>query len=87
MEARLRDMFSSSDKMAETRGANEMRIKRFLVVLGGPAGIRSGARADIVRVIESYTDLPVISMALSGGILHSYYALANALAFILGRAC
>lgn len=57
------------------------QIKRLLVILGGPHGIRPEAVAAIRQMLEKYTDFPMIGVALPGGILHSYYALANLLIF------
>ena len=57
------------------------KIKRVLLILGGPDGISDKIRTDMQAVLEEYTDFPLLGVALPGGILHSYYALATVLVF------
>ncbi|CAE7471948.1 unnamed protein product [Symbiodinium natans] len=56
-------------------------IKRVLLILGGPDGIPGGIRQEMRLALEEYTDFPLLGLALPGGILHSYYALATVLVF------
>ncbi|CAK9009411.1 unnamed protein product [Durusdinium trenchii] len=59
----------------------EAKLKRILLVLGGPDGISKQVREQMREVLEEYTDFPLLGLALPGGILHSYYALATVLVF------
>jgi len=62
-------------EMVEMRGRT--RIERLLIVLGGPNGIHPGAEEDMRRVLEEFTDFPLLRCSLPGGLMHSYYALAS----------
>lgn len=78
VELQLRDLLAAGDSGGN---ATPARIKRLLVILGGPEGIGPDIRDAVRSQVELYTDFPVMSMALPGGLLHSYYALANILIF------
>lgn len=76
-ELNLRDMLAVAEKEIHHRA----RIQRLLIVLGGPDGIKEHIREGIRNIVEDFTDFPLLSVALPGGMLHSYYALANILIF------
>ena len=56
-------------------------LKRLMLILGGPDGISGQVREQMREVLEEYTDFPLFGLALPGGTLHSYYALATVLVF------
>ncbi|CAE7524656.1 dennd1a [Symbiodinium sp. CCMP2456] len=57
------------------------KLKRVLLILGGPDGISDSIRQQLRTTLEEHTDFPLLGIALPGGILHSYYALATVLVF------
>ena len=63
------------------KAQREANLKRVLLILGGPDGISDNIRQQIRSAVEEYTDFPLVGIALPGGILHSYYALATVLVF------
>lgn len=63
------------------RVAKKARIERLLIVLGGPTGISSESEDELRRVLEEFTDVPLLRCSLPGGIMHSYYALATLFVF------
>lgn len=64
-----------------SRASNGARLQRLLLILGGPDGIPEQIRESLRQTLEKYTDFPLLGLALPGGTLHSYYALATVLVF------
>eukprot|EP00434_Breviolum_minutum_P020708 symbB.v1.2.018261.t1/scaffold1446.1/size211836/4 len=74
--------FAAAARAAEELGASKgsrAQVKRIMLILGGPNGISDSVRETMRK--EKYTDFPLLGVALPGGILHSYYALATVLVF------
>mmetsp|Transcript_13645 Transcript_13645/g.26369 ORF Transcript_13645/g.26369 Transcript_13645/m.26369 type:complete len:748 (-) Transcript_13645:66-2309(-) len=61
--------------------SRQCHIERLLIILGGPTGIASGSEDQLTRVLEEFTDFPLLRCSLPGGIMHSYYALATLFVF------
>lgn len=79
-ELNLRELVGAAER-SESLGERPARIARLLVVLGGPDGISPEVREALRETVEPYADFPLLGIALPGGLLHSYYALANVLVF------
>lgn len=77
-ELQMRDLVAAADQRCSEK---QNSIKRLLIILGGPEGISPEVRARVLSIIEAYTDFPTICLTLPGGLLHSYYALANLFVF------
>lgn len=70
------------EQRSRSSGAsNGVRLQRLLLILGGPDGISEQIRESLRQTLEKYTDFPLLGLALPGGTLHSYYALATVLVF------
>ncbi|CAE7195513.1 dennd1a [Symbiodinium sp. CCMP2592] len=69
---------AAAKTLSAERPAN---LKRVLLILGGPDGISDTIRQQLRTTLEEHTDFPVLGIALPGGILHSYYALATVFVF------
>lgn len=57
------------------------KIGRLMILLGGPDGIPADYLQAIYNILAEYADFPPLQCSLPGGLMHSYYALANLFVF------